>query len=83
MPIKNRTDMQTTGVRTPVGVKIYGASLDRIEQIGAEIERVLTPVPGTRSVFAERTGSGYFLDFDLKRDRLSRYGLSVDDARWS
>jgi Cu(I)/Ag(I) efflux system membrane protein CusA/SilA len=80
MPIKNRIDMQTTGVRTPVGVKIYGASLDRIEQIGADIERVLGPVPGTRSVFAERTGSGYFLDFDLKRDQLARYGLSVDDA---
>jgi Cu(I)/Ag(I) efflux system membrane protein CusA/SilA len=80
MPIKNRIDMQTTGVRTPVGVKIYGASLDRIEGIGAELERVLGRVPGTRSVFAERTGSGYFLDFDLKRDRLARYGLSVDDA---
>jgi Cu(I)/Ag(I) efflux system membrane protein CusA/SilA len=80
MPIKNRIDMQTTGVRTPVGVKIYGASLDRIEQIGQELERVLGAVPGTRSVFAERTGSGYFLDFDLKRERLARYGLSVDDA---
>ncbi|MGA2144165.1 MAG: CusA/CzcA family heavy metal efflux RND transporter [Bryobacteraceae bacterium] len=80
MPIKNRIDMQTTGVRTPVGVKIYGASLERIERIGAELERVLGRVPGTRSVFAERTGSGYFLDFDLKRDRLARYGLSVDDA---
>jgi Cu(I)/Ag(I) efflux system membrane protein CusA/SilA len=80
MPIKNRIDMQTTGVRTTVGVKIYGASLERIEQIGAELERVLGAVPGTRSVFAERTGSGYFLDFDLKRDRLARYGLSVDDA---
>jgi Cu(I)/Ag(I) efflux system membrane protein CusA/SilA len=80
MPIKNRIDMQTTGVRTPVGVKIYGASLEQIESIGAQLERVLGAVPGTRSVFAERTAGGYFLDFDLKRDRLARYGLSVDDA---
>jgi Cu(I)/Ag(I) efflux system membrane protein CusA/SilA len=80
MPIKNRIDMLTTGVRTPVGIKIFGPDLAGIERIGASIERVLPRVSGTRSVFAERVGSGYFLDFDLKRDRLARYGLSVDDA---
>jgi len=80
MPIKNRIDMLTTGVRTPVGIKIFGPDLATIERIGASIERVLPRVSGTRSVFAERVGSGYFLDFDLKRDRLARYGLSVDDA---
>src|SRR5208283_3215561 len=80
MPIKNRIDMLTTGVRTPVGIKIFGPDLAGIERIGAAIERALPPVAGTRSVFAERVGSGYFLDFDLKRDRLARYGLSVDDA---
>src|SRR5579872_282892 len=80
MPIKNRIDMLTTGVRTPVGIKIFGPDLKGIERIGASIERVLPSVAGTRSVFAERVGSGYFLDFDLKRDRLARYGLSVDDA---
>ncbi len=81
MPIRNRIDMLTTGVRTPVGIKIYGQDLQEIERIGGEIERVLPQVPGTRNVFAERVGGGYFLDFDLKRDRLARYGLSVDDAQ--
>jgi Cu(I)/Ag(I) efflux system membrane protein CusA/SilA len=80
MPIKNRIDMLTTGVRTPVGIKIFGPDLASIARIGSAIERVLPSVAGTRSVFAERVGSGYFLDFDLKRDRLARYGLSVDDA---
>jgi Cu(I)/Ag(I) efflux system membrane protein CusA/SilA len=80
MPIKNRIDMLTTGIRTPVGIKIYGADLAEIERVGKEIERVLPRVAGTRSVFAERVGGGYFLDFDLKRDQLARYGLSVDDA---
>ena len=81
MPIKNRIDMLTTGVRTPVGIKVYGPDLAVIERIGKEIEAVLPDVPGTRSVFAERVGGGYFLDFDLKRDQLARYGLSVDDAQ--
>jgi Cu(I)/Ag(I) efflux system membrane protein CusA/SilA len=81
MPIKNRTDMITTGIRTPVGLKIYGPDLTHIEHIGMEIERVLPKIAGTRSVFAERVSGGYFLDFDLKRDQLARYGLTVDDAQ--
>jgi len=81
MPIKNRIDMLTTGVRTPVGIKIYGADLAEIERLGTAIEGLLPRVRGTRSVFAERVGGGYFLDFDLKREQLARYGLSVDDAQ--
>jgi Cu(I)/Ag(I) efflux system membrane protein CusA/SilA len=81
MPIKARIDMLTTGVRTPVGIKIYGANIHEIERIGTEIESVLPPVFGTRSVFAERTSGGYFVDFDWKRDELARYGLSIDDAQ--
>jgi copper/silver efflux system protein len=81
MPIKARIDMLTTGIRTPVGVKIYGANIHEIERLGTEIERVLPPVFGTRSVFAERTSGGYFVDFDWKRDELARYGLSIDDAQ--
>jgi Cu(I)/Ag(I) efflux system membrane protein CusA/SilA len=81
MPIRNRIDMLTTGVRTPVGVKIYGADLKKIEEIGQEIERTLAQVPGTRSVYAERTSGGYFLDFDLKREALARYGLTIDDVQ--
>jgi Cu(I)/Ag(I) efflux system membrane protein CusA/SilA len=81
MPIKGRTDMLTTGVRTPVGIKVYGSDLKQIEQIGAQIEGILPKVRGTRSVFAERTGGGYFLDFDWKREELARYGLSIEDVQ--
>ena len=81
MPIKARIDMLTTGIRTPVGIKVYGADLHRIEQIGVEIETLLKPLAGTRSVFAERTGGGYFVDFDWKRDELARYGLSIAEAQ--
>ena len=80
MPIKNRTDMLSTGIRTPVGIKIFGSDVKEIERIGGELEGILEQVPGTRSVFAERTAGGYFLDFELKRDALARYGLTVDDA---
>ena len=81
MPIKNRIDMLTTGVRTPVGVKIFGADINRIEQLGQHIETLLKPVRGTRSVYAERTAGGYFLDVAWDRNKLARYGLSVEDAQ--
>ena len=81
MPIKGRIEMLSTGLRTPVGLKISGADLDRIEEIGVQIESVLTSVRGTRSVFAERTGSGYFLDFEWNLEALARYGLSMDEAQ--
>jgi Cu(I)/Ag(I) efflux system membrane protein CusA/SilA len=80
MPIKARIDMLTTGVRTPLGVKVLGADLGEIEKIGAQVEKALKDIPGTTSVFAERTTGGYFLDFELKRDQLARYGLTVDAA---
>jgi copper/silver efflux system protein len=81
MPIKNRIDMLTTGIRTPVGVKIFGSEINQIQRIGTEIERLLPQVAGTRSVFAERTSGGYFLDVRWKRDELARYGLTIDDAQ--
>ncbi|MDZ7640164.1 MAG: CusA/CzcA family heavy metal efflux RND transporter [Bryobacterales bacterium] len=81
MPVRGRIDMLTTGIRTPVGLKISGADFKEIDRIGAEVERLLPAVPGTRSVFAERTGGGYFLDFDWKRDELARYGISLADAQ--
>ena len=81
MPIKARIDMLTTGVRTPVGIKIYGADIKEIERIGTEIERVIPSVAGTRNAFAERTSGGFFVDFNWKRDELARYGLSMDDAQ--
>jgi Cu(I)/Ag(I) efflux system membrane protein CusA/SilA len=80
MPIKARIDMLTTGVRTPLGVKVLGSDLKEIEKVGEEVEMALKGIPGTTSIFAERTTGGYFLDFDLKRDQLARYGLSVEQA---
>ncbi len=81
MPIKNRIDMLTTGVRTPVGIKVFGADLMEIEKIGGHLEALIKELPETRSVFAERVAGGYFVDFDLKREQLARYGLTVADAQ--
>ena len=81
MPIKARVDMLTTGIRTPVGLKISGGDFAEIEKIGTAVEAVLPAVRGTRSVFAERTGSGFFLDIEWNRDALARYGLSVEAAQ--
>ena len=80
MPIRGRLDMLSTGIRTPVGIKVSGADLHVIEKTAKEIEGALRDVPGTRSVYAERVAGGYFLDFVLRREQLARYGLSVDDA---
>lgn len=80
MPIKARVDMLTTGVRTPVGVKIFGPDLKTIESIGRSIEMVSKEVPGTRSAYAERVSGGYFVDFDIKREEIARYGLTVMDV---
>jgi len=81
MPIRNRIDMLSTGIRTPVGVKIFGGDLAKIQQIGEQIEKVLRDVPGTRSIFAERASGGYFVDFTPKREALARYGLTVEDVQ--
>lgn len=81
MPIKGRIDMLSTGVRTPIGIKVLGANLDEIQRIGSQIENVVKKVPGTRSAFAERAAGGYFVDFVPKREALARYGLTVDDLQ--
>ncbi|TGL64791.1 efflux RND transporter permease subunit [Leptospira kmetyi] len=81
MPIKARIDMLSTGMRTPVGIKILGSSLDEIEKLGIQIENVLKTIPETRSAFAERTAGGYYLDIELKRSNLARYNISVDGAQ--
>ena len=79
-PIKARIDMLSTGVRTPIGIKIMGADLEKVQQLGEHIEMLMKDVPGTKSVFAERTAGGYFIDFTLKRLELARYGLTIDQA---
>jgi Cu(I)/Ag(I) efflux system membrane protein CusA/SilA len=81
MPIKGRIDMLSTGVRTPIGIKIFGSSLDEIQRIGEQIETTLRAVPGTRSVFAERASGGYFVDIVPDRKALARYGLTIDDLQ--
>jgi Cu(I)/Ag(I) efflux system membrane protein CusA/SilA len=81
MPIRGRIEMLTTGIRTPVGLKIQGDDLNQIQKIGHQVEQVLSTVPGTRSVFAERTGEGFFLDVDWNRPALAQYGLSIEDAQ--
>jgi len=80
-PIKNRIDMLATGIKTPVGIKIAGPDLARIQDIGEEIERVLAPVPGTVSVFSERVVGGRYVMVDTDRTTASRYGLNIADVQ--
>jgi Cu(I)/Ag(I) efflux system membrane protein CusA/SilA len=80
MPIKARVDMLSTGVRTPIGIKIMGADLEEVQKLGEHVEMTLQNISGTKSIFAERAAGGFFLDFVLKRDQLARYGLTVDQA---
>jgi Cu(I)/Ag(I) efflux system membrane protein CusA/SilA len=81
MPIQTRTEMISTGVRSPVGIKVLGPDLKTIERIGLEIERVLATVPGTKSAFAERLNEGYYLDLIVNRREAARYGLTVGDVQ--
>jgi Cu(I)/Ag(I) efflux system membrane protein CusA/SilA len=79
MPIKGRIDMLATGVRTDVGIKIFGPNLDTLQMLGERVERIVQQVPGTRSAFAERGVSGYYVDIDVDRGSAARYGLNVGD----
>src|SRR3989441_9118127 len=81
MPIKNRTDMLSTGVRTTLAVKIFGPDLETIQRIGQDIERVLAPLPGSASVYAERSLGGRYLDIRPDANALARYGLTTGDAQ--
>ncbi|UCF41136.1 MAG: efflux RND transporter permease subunit [Gemmatimonadota bacterium] len=80
MPIKGRIDMLATGVRTAVGIKIFGPDLDSLQLLGERVERIVQQVPGTRSVFAERGVSGYYVDIDVNRAEAARYGLNAGDV---
>ena len=81
MPIKARIDMLSTGIRTPVGIKIIGKDLAAMEKVARDVEAVLKTVPGTSSAFAERVLGGYYLEIVPKRDRLARYGLMISDVQ--
>ena len=79
MPIQTRTEMLATGVRSPLGIQVFGDNLDNIERAAIEVERTVSRLPGTRSAFAERSTGGFYLDFEVKRDEAARHGLSVAD----
>ncbi len=81
MPVENRLDMELTGIKTPVGIKVQGPDINEIQRIGSEIEEVLTPVEGTRAVFAERVSQGFYVNIVVDRDAAARYGLTVDDVQ--
>jgi len=81
MPVANRLDMELTGIKTPVGMKIQGPNLDKIQEIGAQIQQILSTMPITSSVFAERVSQGFYLNIDVKRPEAARYGLTVTDVQ--
>jgi Cu(I)/Ag(I) efflux system membrane protein CusA/SilA len=81
MPIKTRIDMLSTGIKTPVGIKVAGPDLHELERIGTEIEAVIRTVPGTASAYAERVNSGRYIEFEINRDAIARYGLTVGDVQ--
>ncbi|HVS59494.1 MAG TPA: efflux RND transporter permease subunit, partial [Gemmatimonadaceae bacterium] len=81
MPIKGRIDMLATGIRTPVGIKIFGSDLGELERIGKAVEQAVQSVPGTRSAFAERAVSGYYLDIDIDRAAAARHSVNVGDVQ--
>ena len=81
MPVENRLDMELTGIKTPVGLKIQGPDVDRIQQIGSQIEEILGSVPGTRGIFAERVSQGFYINVDVDRAVAARYGLTVGDVQ--
>jgi Cu(I)/Ag(I) efflux system membrane protein CusA/SilA len=81
MPVQNRLDMELTGIKTPVGLKIQGPDLDRIQQIGSQIEEILGPVAGTRGIFAEQVSQGFYINVDVDRAVAARYGLTVGEVQ--
>ncbi len=81
MPIKTRIDMLSTGIKTPIGIKVSGPDLDVLEEVGSEIERALKQLPETLSAFADKAAGGYYLDFDIDRQEASRYGLTTGDVQ--
>ena len=81
MPVENRLDMELTGIKTPLGMKIQGPTLEGIQQAGAQIQQVLSSLPEIRSVFAERVSQGFYLNIEVNREEASRYGLTIADVQ--
>ncbi len=80
MPIKTRIDMLSTGIRTPIGVKVFGTDLNEIERIGTDLEKLLSRVPATRSVYSDRNTGGYYIDIIPNREAIARYGLTIQNV---
>src|SRR5690606_4921543 len=81
MPIKTRTDMLSTGIKTPVGIKVAGPDLAVIQAIGEELEQVLADLPGTASVFSERVAGVRYIKVDIQREAAARFGLNIEDIQ--
>src|SRR5260370_1207586 len=81
MPVENRLDMALTGIKTPVGMKIQGPSIDGIQQLGAQIQQILSSVSQVRSVFAERVAQGFYVNVDVNRPEAAKYGLTIADVQ--
>ncbi|PCH60965.1 MAG: CusA/CzcA family heavy metal efflux RND transporter [Gammaproteobacteria bacterium] len=81
MPIKTRIDMLSTGIKTPIGIKVSGPSLNVLEQVAGEIEQVIKQMPETLSAFGDKAAGGYYIDFDINREELARYGLHIADVQ--
>ncbi|MCK5075864.1 MAG: efflux RND transporter permease subunit, partial [Calditrichia bacterium] len=81
MPIKTRIDMLSTGIKTPIGIKIAGPDINVLQELGSQIEKLARDIPGTRSAFAERSAGGNYIDINIKRDMIPRYGLKINDVQ--
>jgi copper/silver efflux system protein len=81
MPVENRLDMELTGIKTPLGLKIQGPNLEGIQQVGAQVQQILSAIPEMRSIFAERVSQGFYLDIEVNRAEAARYGLTIADVQ--
>src|SRR6266850_1967442 len=81
MPVQNRLDMALTGIKTPVGMKLQGASLEQIQQLGAQVQKILSGLPQVRSVFAERVSQGFYINVEVNRPEAAKYGLTIADVQ--
>ena len=81
MPVENRLDMELTGIKTPLGLKIQGPNLDGVQQVGAQVQQILSAIPETRSIFAERVSQGFYLNIEVDRAEAARYGLTIADVQ--
>jgi Cu(I)/Ag(I) efflux system membrane protein CusA/SilA len=81
MPVENRLDMELTGIKTPLGLKIQGPNLEGIQQVGTQVQQILSAIPETRSIFAERVSQGFYLNIEVNRAEAARYGLTIADVQ--